>query len=308
MSANSSPIVVVEQKEKKPRAPTLPSKFSKFLQFGLWFLDNHLNVNPDSPAIDEALFKEKLLLFADIGEQQEFVQNFFDESKDVAKSIKKSILDRKRADAKNIKAQERAVKKAAAKAEAAAKPKVPKENVDVPHAPSDTVDNDKKARGRKKKVLTSDDAFVNEMVQIANGQEVTPLPPLEVRRTSPPPPLPRVISQPSLLTKLPAVPSSPPKTGSPKLDPLPPMDVTKETKENKTSKAAKQPKPPKEPKPTKDNKPTKGNKSSDDDQQTAVSVLNLNGEQYLIDDDQNVYHFSTHALIGKFNPKNNSIC
>jgi hypothetical protein len=92
-----------EAKEKKPRKPSLPAKFAKFIQFGL-FLMKELNdekiVAGEAPAVDEDTMIEKIRVFADIDAQKDFVQKFFDGSKDIAKSMRKMIADKKKADEK----------------------------------------------------------------------------------------------------------------------------------------------------------------------------------------------------------------
>jgi len=92
-----------EAKEKKPRKPTLPAKFAKFIQFGL-FLMKELNdekvVAGEAPLVDETAMIEKICVFAGVDAQKEFVQKFFDGSKDIAKSMRKMIADKKKANDK----------------------------------------------------------------------------------------------------------------------------------------------------------------------------------------------------------------
>jgi hypothetical protein len=62
-----------------------------------------------------------------------------------------------------------------------------------------------------------------------------------------------------------------------------------------------------QPKPKQD-KPKRGRKpKTQDPESTQVSVLNLNGTQYLIDDASFVYDFSNHSKIGTFDPITQSI-
>lgn len=283
ITLNAAPLenVVVD---KKPRAPTLPAKYAKFIQFGFWFLKK-LNENSDAPAIDEALFNEKLKLFAPIDQQQAFVQEFFDSSKDINKSIRDISLQRKRDEVKAEKAAARADKlaeKAASKAAAKAAAKVAnaestnnsdsdkkktsrkkkEDNTENITPSKDTSVQQKKTKG-KKKVLSSDDAFVNEMVQIANGQIDTPTPTVTL-------PLPVDV-----------------------IAPLPlPVPVVPEINNSK---------------PNKQKKVSKPKKNSNPDS-TQVSILNLpDGRQFLLDDSNNLYHFTNHNLIGLYNPLDNSV-
>ena len=258
----------VEVKEKKPRTPTLPAKFGKFIHFGYWFMQK-LNEDPDAPAVDEALFIEKLNLFADVESQQAFVQGFFDESKDVNKNIRQLVKDRNK----------EALKAAKAEAKAAAKPKKePKE---------------KKPRAKKDKpVASSEDAFVNEMVQLANGH---PKPVKETKEKS--------VKE----TKEKSVKET--KEKSVKETKEKPI---KETKEKPIKETKEKPIKQTNEKPIKQTKqkPSKLNSNNDNlnhDDNTQVSVLNLNGQQFLVDDQLNVYHFTNHSRIGTFDPNNNAV-
>jgi hypothetical protein len=257
--------------EKKARAATLPAKYAKFIQFGFWFLKK-LNENSDVPAIDEALFNEKLKLFAEVDEQQAFVQEFFDASKDMNKDIRLLLLQRKRDAAKAAKAEARATAKAEAKAAKAidAPPKKPRAPRQKKEASDDEVVAKKPPTKGKKKVLKSDDAFVNEMVQLANGDTT---------------------SNDLLPTEQPV---ETPKVEKPKAEKPPKVQKTKAEK------------PPKVDKP-KANKKTDKNKPDDPSDNLQVSILNLNDKQYLIDDDNNVYDFNSHDICGKFDPSNQTL-
>jgi hypothetical protein len=275
---------VKDVKEKKPRTPTLPAKFGKFIQFGYWFM-KRINDDPDVPAVDERLFTEKLNLFSGIEDQQSFVQAFFDDSKEIAKELRKTLQQQKKDAAKAAKALAKAEAKAQNKNDKADKKPLrsekKKEKTDS-EPPSE--DPTKKPRGRKKKVLTSDDAFVNEMVHLANGLPVDNIPP----QLSP------VKSQSNTETKVTKV-----------------TKATKSETKSETKTETKVAKP--ETKATKANKPNKVTKdkvkSNDltNEQQTHVSILNLNEKQYLIDDKNIVYDFHTHLPLGTFNHNNLTI-
>ena len=282
-------------KEKKPRAPTLPAKFSKFIQFGYWFMSK-LNEDSDDSvpkAVDETLYIEKLNLYSDIESQQAFVQGFFDESKDIAKTIRQTLLQKKKDEVKAAKAalkQQSKTEKDSTKSEK--KPlrsEKKKEKVDSDPNP-DASDPEKKPRGRKPKtkVLTSQDAFVNEMVQLANGEPITT--PTESTPNA----------SPTKEVKVKEVKPKEDKVKEVKVKEVKPKEVKPKDVKVKEDKV-------KEDKP-KDNKTKPKSKSNDnDDSQTAVSVLNLHGNQYLIDDNQIVYNFLTHEIIGSFDPSTLSI-
>ena len=97
--------------DKKARTPTLPAKFNKFLQFGYYLAqslkDTEGNVAINS--VDDLIMR--LHLFDTVDNQQSFVQGFFDQSKDINKSIRKIIADKKKADAKAFKLANKPTKK-----------------------------------------------------------------------------------------------------------------------------------------------------------------------------------------------------
>ena len=289
----------LDTSDKKTRAPTLPAKYAKFIQFGFWFFKK-LSDNSDAPSIGEALFNDKLKLFAEVDEQQAFVQEFFDASKDMNRDIRQIILQRKRDAIKSAKAEARATARAEAKAtkaiananaiaNAADKVDAPKK----PRAPrlkkdnnDDTADKKPPTKG-KKKVLT-DDAFVNEMVQLANGAEL------------PTPPLVEQTSDVELTPDLTVTVTVPVTVPVPVPVPVPVKPIGKKSKADKPTKA-------KAVKNTNlDNKPTT-NLPAHSSNDLQVSVLNLNDKQYLIDDDLNVYDFLSHIICAKFNPSDNSL-
>jgi len=263
-------------KEKKPRTPTLPAKFGKFIQFGYWFMKRINSLHEDIPAVNEDLCMEQLNIFGDIETQQAFVQAFFDDSKDVAKTLRTMLQQKKKDEVKAAKAATKAAAKQQAKdgSKADKKPRASKASENKDNDASEP--SDKKVRGRKPKakVLTSEDAFVNEMVQLATSDTLPPVPPPQTNDS---------------------------KTKEPKAK----ESKTKESKTKANEPKAKEPKT-KEPKA----KLPKTKQPYNNDQnleQTSVSVLNLNDKQYLIDDQQNVYDFHSHLPLGKFNPLNLTI-
>jgi hypothetical protein len=202
VSASTVPIVqnvTTEIKEKKPRKPTLPAKFGKFIQFGYWLIQSFKDDDGNFSVDSEDEFIEAIHLYDSVDAQQEFVQDFFDDSKALAKNIRKMILDKTRAEAKAAKAAEKAaakppkvvkepkekvVKEPKEKAVKEPKEKVvkePKEKVvkeakvpvvSEPVVVEDTVlqpvvaDKPKKGKAKKNAV---DDQFVSEVVSLANA-------------------------------------------------------------------------------------------------------------------------------------------
>jgi hypothetical protein len=185
MSATvSTPVIAVEvaelnlspkDLEKKVRVPTtLPAKYGKFIQFG-YFMMNKLNAcdgdEDTPPLIDEQVFLNKLRIFEPLEDQQAFVEEFLESSKQINDELRKMMLQRKREIAK-------AAKKSGG-------PKVPPETPSSKNKKSgktkktttdEAVDNTdptqpvvKKTRAKKVKVTSTEDALVNELVQLAEG-------------------------------------------------------------------------------------------------------------------------------------------
>jgi hypothetical protein len=274
VSASVSQVnVTTEIKEKKPRTPTLPAKFGKFIQFGYWLIQSFKDEEGNFSVDNEDEFIEAIHLYDSVDAQQEFVQDFFDESKDIAKNIRKMILDKKRAEAKAAKAAEKAATKPpkepkAPKEKKVKEPKAPKEKVvKEPKAPKEKVVKEPKApkekvvkvpvvaeqvvvedtvlqpvvveqkpkKGKAKKA-TVDDQFVSEVVSLANAVVTTN-------------------------------------------DDKPKRKYTKKTTPVETA--------------TLDN-------DNDNDTQLDVEVFDFLGKQFLIDHQQRVFDFHSHNLIGHF--------
>jgi len=282
----NSPVPTQDKVEKKPRAPILPAKFSKFIHFGYWFM-NQLNSDPDAPAVDETLFIEKLNLFSDVESQLTFVQAFFDDAKDINKTIRGLVKQKSKDLAK------------ATKLASKPKDKIPRKKVD-----------------KKIKQSSPEDSFVNEMVQLANGDDIPSLDSnLNVDKKTT---LDKVKVDKEVKVKV-------DKEVKVKVDKEVKVKVDKETKLDKVNvdkevkvkvdkvKVEKEVKVKevkvdkevkvKEPKA----KTTKVNLDPSPDDLTQVSILNLDGVQYLIDDHNLVYHFQNHSLIGSFDPSSNAI-
>jgi hypothetical protein len=272
VSASTSAVanVTTEIKEKKPRTPTLPAKFGKFIQFGYWLIQSFKDEDGNFSVDSEDEFIEAIHLYDSVDAQQEFVQDFFDESKELSKNIRKMILDKKRAEAKAAKAAEKAAAKAAAppkepKAKAEKPPKEPKvkaekapkePKVKATKAPKEPkvkattevanevvetvlqpVVTEKSKKGKAKKPVV-DDKFVAEVVSLANATTTTTV--------------------------------------------EPPVDKPKR-KYNKKDKSAtvndSLPEQPEQP-------------------ELSVSVIELDGKQFLCDDDNRIFDFHSHDLLG----------
>jgi hypothetical protein len=90
---------------KKSRTPSLPAKYNKFLQFGYYFIqslkDSEGNINVNTL---EQMYQH-IHLFDTVDNQQQFVQGFFDQSKDINKTIRKIVSNQKKANIKAAKMQ-----------------------------------------------------------------------------------------------------------------------------------------------------------------------------------------------------------
>jgi len=132
--------------EKKKREPGLPAKFGKFLQFGFYLAESLKDSEGNFTISSYDDFINKMCIFDTVENQQNFVQKFFDQSKDINKSIKKMILNKKKADAKAAKLANKPVKKNNKKNN------TPNDNTTVTYS-----DNE-----------THADNFVSEVVSLAN--------------------------------------------------------------------------------------------------------------------------------------------
>ena len=179
MSATvSTPVIAIEVVEKKVRVPTtLPAKYGKFIQFG-YYLMNKLNASVEGqedtpPMVDEKLFLDKLHFYDSLPDQQAFVEEFFESSKSITSDIRNLLQQRKRELAK------------AAKPIKEKKTRQSKKdtNAKVEEEPLDPTLLPKKPRGKAKKLPTTEDQLVNELVQLAEGggtngiASLIPLPP-----------------------------------------------------------------------------------------------------------------------------------
>ena len=289
MSANAStPVVAVVV--KKVRVPTtLPAKYGKFVQFG-YYLMNKLNAcdgdEDTPPLVDPQLFLNKLRIFEPLADQQAFVQEFFDSSKNINAELRKMMQQRKRDLAKAAKEAEKPQKEKKPRQPRAKKVVEQSEPVEPAAQPVE-----KKTRAKKVKVTSTEDALVNELVQLAEGTNGSPLPPPSNNEVK--------------------VDSS--KKGSAKTavaqlltDVQPIADPVKETKPKPVKET--KPKPVKETKsaPVKETKPPlpeekqAASPEEEEEEELQVSVFQYQGKQYLIDDDHNLYDFHSQLKIGTF--------
>jgi len=295
MSADNQvtvPVVAnVEQNvEKKQRKPSLPEKFGKFIQFGFFFMKQY-NESHDVK-IDENSFLESLRLFANVDEQQTFVQTFFDNSKENKKSMRKFLQNHNKALAKAAKiaaAPPKPEKKPRAKKTKNTNAEPPVESADTPINVSAQVSEtteavqpaETKTKVSRKKpskaVSNTQDDLVNELVKRASSTDI-PI-------TSAPPSTP-----PS---------TSPSKTPKKKSNDDKPLKKPRATKTTPLATPVATPAAP----PAN----TDADADADADDSADVSLFEFQGKQFLIDDLSRVYDVNTQDEIGTFDPSSKSL-
>jgi hypothetical protein len=270
----STPVVVVPA-VKKVRVPTtLPAKYGKFIQFG-YYLMNKLNAvdSEDAPPlVDQQLFLDKWGVFAPLADQQAFVQEFFDSSKNINAELRKMLQQRKRDAAK-------AEKEANKPPKPEKKPRQSKKT--QPTSEDTPIENDKKPRGRAKKLktITTEDQLVNELVQLAQADSPTLASPV-------PTPQKKLTAQAAVSTLLTDVPPIQDQVKTP------PLKKPAAVKEKNPKKPATQP-------------ATQPEQQDEEEEELQVSVFEFQNQKYLMDDHNNVYDLHSHQLIGSFH--NNSL-
>ena len=210
----AEPIVTVAEpepsvsSEKKKREPGLPAKFGKFLQFGFYLAESLKDTEGNFTINSYDDFINKMCIFDTVDNQQNFVQKFFDQSKDINKSIKKLVANKKKADAKAAKLAN----------------KPPKKNNKKNNTTSDN----------NTLTETNTDNFVSEVVSLAN----------------------------------------------PKSKSKPKRKYNKKTPS------------------INDNNDNDNNNNTDTTDELDVEIINIDGTNYLIDDNKRIFDFNNHNLIG----------
>lgn len=277
VNANVDTVVVVDNTTTvdtiaKVKTPTLLGKYTKFMQFGFW-LSNQV----EDPSLRESLMKS-LKIHDSLDEQTTFYQAFLDESKTNAKSLRSAIAD--------VKKQTKNAAKLAAKAEAKAATKALKESVEkTPRAP----------RAKKNKnIVDAPSDLISQLVDLANSD--TPIVPSEQPVVTPI--VPSALQQP--LQKKRGGPkkktseqttSTPVETTSTPVDIVAPLTVTTTPVQKKRG-------------PTKNKKntppptlPDSQNNADDDD--LDVEIVLIDGQQFLVDADKNLYDFHSHLPLNR---------
>ena len=153
--------ITTEQPTKVAKKPTLSAKYSKFMVYGYWLANQLLSSNHIDDNTYNAILKHQLM-FGDVDGQTEYFENFFEEQKASAKTMKQDIRKHNKP------------------------PKAKKEKVSDPDAP-------KAKRGRKKKVVedssTPEEKMVQEIIDAAEAMTIVEAAPekMEIVETAPEP-------------------------------------------------------------------------------------------------------------------------
>ena len=279
--------------EKKMRKPSLPAKFNKFIQFGYFFLKQYNAMDGVTP-IDENSFLDKLHLFDTVDNQLAFVQAFFDDAKNINKTIRKVIQAKLKADKK-----------------AAAPPKVKAPRV-------------KKTKTNKKtktetETETETDTHATEPTLDVTAQTTTDStePTTTTTKTKTSRRKTKVAVVPDVQDELISQLTSLANNTTTNTDSLVSSDKPKVEKKTKAEKKPKAEKKTKIQKNTNlestlnlsndNNNNNNNDNDNDNDNDILTSPIIIDGKQFLIDDSNNVYNFDDHILIGKlinnlFNP------
>jgi hypothetical protein len=226
----AEPIVTVAESEpsvsseKKKREPGLPAKFGKFLQFGFYLAESLKDTEGNFTINSYDDFINKMCIFDTVDNQQNFVQKFFDQSKDINKSIKKLVANKKKADAKAAKLAN----------------KPPKKNNKKNNTTSDIT----AVTETETNTETNTDNFVSEVVSLAN----------------------------------------------PKSKPKPKRKYNKKTPSIDNN--------------DNDNDNDNDNNNNNTTDELDVEIINIDGNNYLIDDNKRVFDFNNHNLIGSIDHNN----
>jgi hypothetical protein len=310
MSAIDQTIVSAQDaKPKKERAPRLPAKFGKFIEFGFYFVQFYnqsiAQANDGRTPIDQDALHLALQVFGSVNDQQSFVQGFFDNSKDVKKHIREVVKKFNKANAP-----------------ATRKPRAKKSDSNSPSdsTPSESKEDKPKAkRGRKPAAVAANGNpdIVAEIVAIAQGNAVPPPP---TPASKPPKLTAKQKKEAAASTPAESTPaeSTPAESDAPKKKPAskkkadsvppPPATPAESKKKASSAKKTKEVPPPATPAtPAVTVQDVNSDDDDDDEEPLQVSILSLNGKQFLIDDNKTVYDIESQEPIGTFNTATQSI-
>jgi len=310
-NTNTTPIMNNIDNIEKPtrkRAPTLSAKYSKFIQFSYYLIQQfRLSSEID---LDESTLTKVACIFGDITEQERFVEGFLSNTKTIVQDMKQQ----KKLDAKAAKDYSKQIDKQLKASEKA----------------KSMGTKDKKPRKTpvsKKKTESTENELITELVQLANNIPVVETPVVETPVVKTPVVEETVVEELTTdvyiadntitttvnepITKTGAEPKTKPKkpTTTKTVKESKPKTVkepkTKTVKEPKT-KTVKEPKTKVEVTPIIDNVQVV---DTDDEAESELEVepKTINGIEYYIDAQNNIYDANTQNYVGVYNEVTNSI-
>jgi hypothetical protein len=266
------PTVVAPTKATKK--PSLPAKYSKFLSFGFWFASR---LEPDAR---DPLY-EQFKLFSSLEEQSEFFQTYLDEASASNKIMRKTIANHnKPVKTRATKASRKPSKPVAAETDDLIATLIADANGEPIAPPAE-----KQKKTRKPKSDNTDDK-PKKTKKTKAEKPLTETLPETLTETLPE----TVVSEPVIE---PVTEPLAKKTSKPKAEKAekPKAEKTKKTKKDTTEPVVVAPTEPLVEEPVND--------ESDDSIQT--HTVQLNGSQYLMDSDNNLYDINSHEQIGTYN-------
>jgi hypothetical protein len=290
---SNTPVVVapvVVDTVKAPKKPSLPAKYSKFLSFGFWFASR---LEPDARDALYGQFK----LFSSIEEQSEFFQTYLNEASASNKIMRKTIANHnKPVKTRATKASRKPSKPVAAETDDLIATLIADANGE-PAPATNTADKPKKTR--KPKSDTTDEKPKKEKKSKKNVSE----------------PVVEPVSEPVVETVVETVaePVAEPvakKTTKPKAE-KPKAEKVEKPKAEKPK--AEKPKKEKKDKKTVEElpvvpeQPVEEQPVDDSDDSIQAHIVQMNGSQYLMDSENNLYDINSHEVVGKYNPDTQSV-
>jgi hypothetical protein len=273
------PTVVAPTKASKK--PSLPAKYSKFLSFAFWFASR---LEPDA----RDAFYQQFKLFSSLEEQTEFFQTYLDEASASNKIMRKTIANHnKPVKTRAPKASRKPSKPVAAETDDLIATLIADANGEPLAAP---VEKQKKTRKPSKPVAAETD---DKPKKEKKSKKV-----VEPVVTDP------VVTDP-VVTDPVAEPVAEPVT-APVAEPV--AKKTKTSKPKAEKPKAEKPKADKPKKEKKDKTTVQEQPPVDDsDDSVQAHIVQLNGSQYLMDYESNIYDINSHEQIGTYNPDTNSV-
>lgn len=252
--------VVVDTLKEKVVKPKVPTLSGKYAKF-MQFGFWFANQVSDTDA-REVLIKS-LKIYDSVDVQTEFYKSFEDESKTVAKTLRANIVDAKKQVKLAEKAALKAEKKAAKMAEKPVKVPRAKKNKNIVDAPTDVISQIVALAQSTEPLVVSNEEPVTEL-QVTDSTTTTPTEKTKKGKKN----IPEV------------------STDS--------LNVTtdKEKKPKRTYN--------KKPKNVESEKlPTQTSQHQDADDELDVDIIVIDGQQFLVDSDKNLYDFATHQPLNR---------